>query len=194
MSVKPDFVEFLTWNDGGESSYIGNIWPESIQGSPAHAYIDNFDHSGWGQLIAPFITTYKAGSSTVADIVPPNGAKAAGVFWYRTILTTATCTSDLIGKPNGWNNTEDVVNIAVLLSRDAAGSTVNVYSGGLQIGSVVGVTGLNAWSIPGLQVGAVKVEVVPKSGSSALLSKTGTVNVAADAAVCNLNYQVVGLN
>jgi glucan endo-1,3-alpha-glucosidase len=46
MSLKPDFVEFLTWNDGGESSYIGNVWPEAIQGSNVHGYIDNFDHSG----------------------------------------------------------------------------------------------------------------------------------------------------
>lgn len=192
LSVKPDFVEFLTWNDGGESTYIGNVWPEAITGSPAHAYIDNFNHSGWGQLITPFITAYKAGKSNVGDIVPLNGAKAAGVFWYRTILTTATCASDSIGKPSGWNNAEDVVNVAIMLS--SAGSTVNVYSGGSKIGSMVGVKGLNAWSISGLRVGAVKVEVLPSSGGSALLSKSGTVNVAADAAICNYNYQVVGLN
>jgi glucan endo-1,3-alpha-glucosidase len=192
--VKPDFVEFLTWNDGCESSYIGNVWPDAITGSPAHTYIDNFDHSGWGQLIAPFITAYKAGKSNVADIVPPNGAEAAGVFWHRTILTTATCASDPIGKPGGWNNAEDVVNVAVILSGAAAGSTVNVYSGGSRVGSMIGVKGLNAWSVSGLKVGAVKVEVLPKSGGSTLLSKTGKTNVAADAAVCNYNYQVVGLN
>src|SRR4051794_11804192 len=86
MSLQPDFVQFLTWNDGGESSYIGNVWPEAIQGSPAHGYIDNFNHSAWGtELVAPFITAYKTGSKSVSDIVPPNGAKASGVFWYRTI-------------------------------------------------------------------------------------------------------------
>jgi glucan endo-1,3-alpha-glucosidase len=109
-------------------------------------------------------------------------------------LTTATCASDPIGKPSGWDNAEDVVNVAVILSGAAAGSTVNVYSGGSRVGSMIGVKGLNAWSISGLKVGAVKVEVLPKSGGSTLLSKTGNTNVAADAVVCNYNYQVVGLN
>lgn len=194
MSLQPDFVEFLTWNDGGESSYIGNVWPDAIQGSPCHSYIDNFDHSGWGNnLIAPFITAYKAGSKNVADIVPSNGKNASGVFWHRTILTTATCASDPLGKPQGWNNAEDVVNVAVLLSSSAVGATINVYSGGSKIGSKVGVKGLNAWSVSGLKVGNVKVEVLAKAGGNALLSTTGGKNVAADAAVCNYNYDVVAL-
>jgi glucan endo-1,3-alpha-glucosidase len=174
-------------------SDIGNVWPEAIQGSPAHGYIDNFDHSGWGIIVGPFIKAYKAGSSNIADIVPSNAAKASGVFWHRTILTTASCPSDPVGKPSGWQNAEDVVNVAILLSADAIGSTINVYSGGSQIGSMIGVIGLNAWSVAGLTVGAVKVEVLPLGGETPLLSTSGTRDVAADAAICNYNYQVVGL-
>jgi glucan endo-1,3-alpha-glucosidase len=108
-------------------------------------------------------------------------------------LTNATCASDPLGKPSGWNNAEDMVNVAVLLSSDAADSKINIYSGGSLIGSMFGVTGLNGWSVPGLTLGEVKVEVLSKAGSP-LLSTSGSMNVAADVAICNYNYQVVGLN
>lgn len=192
LSLQPDFLQIQTWNDAGESSYIGNVWPDTI-GAACAAYTDNFDHSGWQALLTPFISAYKAGAKDVDAVVPLNGAKATGVFWYRSILTTATCASDPLGKPSNWSNAEDVVNVAVLLSAAAAGAKVNVYSGGALIGSRTGVTGLNAWSIPGLKTGALRVEVMPKTGSVSLLSGTGGKNVAADAAICNYNYQVMAL-
>ena len=192
LSLQPDFAQIQTWNDAGESSYIGNVWPDTI-GAECAAYTDNFDHSGWQALLTPFISAYKAGAKTSSDIIPLNGANATGVFWYRSILTTATCASDPLGKPSNWSNAEDAVNVAVLLSGAAVGAKVNVYSGGVLIGSRVGVEGLNAWSIPGLNTGAVKVEVLPKTGSTALISGTGSMDVAADAAICNYNYQVMAL-
>jgi hypothetical protein len=33
LSLQPDFVEIQTWNDAGESHYMGNSWPEPIAGS-----------------------------------------------------------------------------------------------------------------------------------------------------------------
>ena len=108
-------------------------------------------------------------------------------------MTTATCASDPIGKPSNWWNAEDVVNVAVLLSPAAVGAKISVYSGGAMIGSRRGVKGLNAWSIPGLRTGAVSVEVKSKDGSTILVKATGKMNVAADAAVCNYNYQVMAL-
>jgi glucan endo-1,3-alpha-glucosidase len=192
LSLQPDFLEIQTWNDGGESSYIGNVWPETI-GAACLAYTDNFDHSGWQALLTPFIIAYKTGAEDVSAVVPLNGAEAAGVFWYRSILTTATCASDPIGKPNNWSSAEDVVNVAVLLSPTAVDAKINVYSGGTLIGSRTGVKGLNAWSISGLRVGSVSVVVMPETGSTPLLSGIGSLNVAADAAVCNYNYQVMAL-
>jgi len=193
LSLKPSFLQLQTWNDAGESNYIGNIWPDAISGSPCHAYTDGFDHSGWQKLITPFISAFKGGATSITSVLPLNGAKAAGVFWYRTILTTATCASDSMGKPSGWSNAEDVVNVAIMLSSAAVGYKINVYSGGTLIATRTGVKGLNSLSIGGLRVGAVKVEVIPKTGSAAVVSGTSTMNVAADAAVCNYNYQVVAL-
>ena len=192
LSLQPDFLQIQTWNDAGESSYIGNVWPDTI-GANCAAYTDNFDHTGWQALIAPFIAAYKSGAKEVDEILPLNGTAATGVFWYRSILTSAPCTSDPLGKPSNWENAEDVVNVAVLLSAAAVGAKINVYSGGTLIGSETGVVGLNAWSIPGLQTGSVSVEVTLRTGSTALISGTGSMDVAADAAICNYNYQVMAL-
>ncbi|KAH8601291.1 glycoside hydrolase [Bisporella sp. PMI_857] len=192
LAAKPDFVEFLTWNDGGESSYIGNVWPYAIDGTNVAGYTDDYDHSAWGNIISPFIAAYKAGSSDIADIVPANGAKASGAIWYHTILTTATCASDSIGKPDGWSNAEDLVHVAVLLSEAGAGSLIKVYNGddNEKLAEVVGVKGLNSFSVNGLNTGKVVVDIV--EGITTIASAKGGKDVAADAAICNYNYHVVG--
>lgn len=61
------------------------------------------------------------------------------------------------------------------------------------IGSMIGGRGLSSWSIAGLKTGTVKVEVIQRRGGSKLLSASGRMDVAADAAICNFNEYVVGL-
>ena len=170
---------------------MGNLWPEAMTGSLITNYTNGYNHSGWGEIVGPFIKAYKAGASDQSAIVPTNGAKVQGAFWYRSILKDAPCASDPLGKPAGWESAEDAVNVAVLLSADAGTATINVYSGGTKIGSRVGTTGLNAWSISGLKTGAVKVEVV--SGGTTLVSETGTTLVKDDADLANFNFLVVPL-
>jgi glucan endo-1,3-alpha-glucosidase len=193
LSIAPTFLEYQTWNDGPESHYIGNVWDFAIEGSPSHAYIDGFDHTGYQNIVKPFISAFKAGKTSVSDVMPLNGQQVVGTFWYRTILTSATCASDALGKPDGWQNAEDVVNVAVILAAGAAGATVNVYSGGTRIGSGAGKAGLNSWEFKGMKTGEVKVEVLAAGSGNTMVSKTGGKQVAADAAVCNYNYFVVGL-
>lgn len=192
FTVNPTFLEYITWNDGPESHYIGNVWNESIEGSPSHDYIDGFDHSGWQNIIVPFISAYKAGKTSVADVLPLDSSAAVGTFWYRPILSTTPCTSDAFGQPNGYENAKDVINVAVILSSAATGSTIKVSSGGSQIGTETGTTGLNSWSFTGMTTGAVEVEVVDSTGAT-ILSATGGMQVAATASVCNYNYYVVPL-
>jgi glucan endo-1,3-alpha-glucosidase len=192
LDLQPDFVQIQTWNDPGESTYIGNIWPSATEGSPSHAYTDGFDHSGWQILLKAFLAAYKSGARSASDVVPTDGKNAQGVFWYRPILATASCYGDSLGKPQGWENADDAVNVAILLSGSAIGATVNVYSGDSLLKSFTGAAGLNSWSVLGMRVGAQKVEVVGTDGS-VLLSKEGDHAVMADATVCNFNYAVVPL-
>jgi glucan endo-1,3-alpha-glucosidase len=189
LDLQPDFVEVITWNDAGESHYVGDFWAEQIAGTDEGDYADGFDHKGWLEIITPFITAYKSGATDVSQILPPSDVPV-GSLWYRTLLTTASCSSTI----SNYQSALDAVNFAVLLPSD--GYTINVYSNSELIGSYAGVTGLNYNSVPGLQVGSGQYIQVVDSASNVVASATGTKSVAAEstASVCNWNFEVVGLS
>jgi glucan endo-1,3-alpha-glucosidase len=193
LSLAPDFLEILTWNDAGESHYFGKIWPDSIAGSNIHTYTDGYDHSGWQTLLPPLIKAYKAGTSDLSTLMPSNGKAVSGVFWYRPLLTTGSCAIDSMGKPRGWANAEDNFNLVVLADARASHYTINIYSGRDILARYHPVQGLNSWSIPGIKTGSQRVEVVD-IGGRVVSSGTGPMDVVGDisSGVCNYNYQVVG--
>jgi glucan endo-1,3-alpha-glucosidase len=190
LSVQPDLVELITWNDAGESHYIGNNWPGQIAGSPdIAAYADGFDHSGWQQLVSAFIQAYKSGATSGSQILPPSSSPV-GTLWYRTLMTTAGCSSTIAN----YESAQDTVNFAVVLPSSVY--TIKVYSNGAQIGSFDGVKGLNYNDVPGLQPGSAPVLQVYDSSNNLVASATGTKAVSSessDSSLCNWNYEVVGL-
>ncbi|KAI0720253.1 glycoside hydrolase [Cerioporus squamosus] len=189
LELQPDFVEIITWNDSGESHYIGNCWPEAIAGAPAiQAYSNGFDHTAWQAVLAPFITAYKNGKTSITDVTPFGAF--AGAFWYRTLLRSASCSGDSLGKPSGFENAEDLINIAVLLPANTSGVKMNVYSGGNLVSTLPTTAGLNIAAVD-IKTGAQKVELVNSAGQI-IGAGSSTVDVAADTSgVCNFNYQVV---
>ncbi|KAF2136390.1 glycoside hydrolase family 71 protein [Aplosporella prunicola CBS 121167] len=188
LELGPDFIELLTWNDAGEGHYFGNVWNDSISSNqPIVDVTEGFDHTAWQSIIAPFITAYKAKATTASAITP--FGDFAGSIWYRTLLTTASCSGDSLGKPSGAQNAEDVVNVAVLLPKGTTGTQVKVYSGGSLLKTLDGVAGLNAWSVTGLKTGAVRVELI--KGGKVIGAASGGKEVKADASLCNYNYEVV---
>ncbi|KAL1982151.1 hypothetical protein VTN96DRAFT_1686 [Rasamsonia emersonii] len=194
LSLQPDFVELITWNDAGESHYVGNFWPEQIAGTDIGNYANGFDHTGWQQVLPSFINAYKSNVTDISKITPAGG-KAVGVMWYRSLLTTANCSPDPMGKPSGWQNAQDAINFAVILPEGASGYTINVYSNNKQIGSFPANAGLNGQSVPGLQAGGgQRVEVVDSSNKT-IISATGTKDVQAQTTgLCNYNYVVAALS
>jgi hypothetical protein len=81
MSVQPDFVEILTWNDWGESHYIAPLDPSqyglfnSDNGKAPYNYADNMPHDGWRQFLPYVIDMYKNGKASVST--------EGLVAWYR---------------------------------------------------------------------------------------------------------------
>ncbi|KAH8705699.1 glycoside hydrolase [Talaromyces proteolyticus] len=197
LSLQPDLVEVITWNDAGEGHYVGSFWDESIAGSNIGGYADGFDHTGWQKIITPFITAYKSGATDPSNITTADG-NPVGVMWYRTLLTTSSCSSDSLGKPSGWNDAQDAINYAVVLP--SSGSyTINVYSNNSVIGSFKGQAGLNGGTVTGLVAASAdsqRVEVVDDAnGSKVVISAAGTKDVLADTSgLCNYNYVVVGMS
>ncbi|KAL1870930.1 hypothetical protein Plec18167_007236 [Paecilomyces lecythidis] len=192
LQLQPDIVEVVTWNDAGESHYVGNFWPEQIAGSQIGAYANGFDHTGWLQVLSPFIAAYKDGATDISKISPPSGASAVGAIWYRTLLKSASCASTISGSQNA----DDALNFAIILPTDTSGVTINVYSNNNRIGSYSGLPGLNDQSVSGLHTGGnQRIEVVDASGTT-IASAVGTKDVQQQStgSVCNFNYEVVGLS
>jgi len=112
LSLQPDFIELITWNDAGESHYMGNSWPEPIAGSVIPGYTDGYDHTGYWQILGAFIQAYKAGVTTTGSMYPVNGKKAQGTFWHHTLLVGGDCSADGLGKPQGISAAEDKVTVS----------------------------------------------------------------------------------
>ncbi|KND88090.1 Glucan endo-1,3-alpha-glucosidase agn1 [Tolypocladium ophioglossoides CBS 100239] len=191
LALQPDFVEFLTWNDAGEGHYIGNVFPDAISCCPdIQSYANNFDHKGWQQLVKPFMDAYRNGATDSSKIMPPSSSPV-GTLWYRTLLTSASCSSTVSNHEQG----QDAINYGVILP--SSGYTINVYSNGKQLGSFPGKAGLNYQSVLGLQTGGDQRIDILDSSNNKVATATGTKNVLAqslDSTLCNWNYEVVGLS
>ena len=77
IALQPDLVEIITWNDFGESSYIGDVVDAQIV-SGAEAYVDGYSHSAFRSVLPYFISAYKSNDAAT----PP--AEDTAVAWYRT--------------------------------------------------------------------------------------------------------------
>ncbi|PON30855.1 hypothetical protein TGAM01_v200275 [Trichoderma gamsii] len=190
LDLQPDLVELITWNDAGEGHYIGNFFQQQIDGTNIGDYANGFDHTGWQQLVSPFIKAYKGGTATSGSQILPPGSAPVGSLWYRTLLTSASCSSTI----DNSEQAQDTVNFAVLLP--SSGYTIKVYSNNGLIGNFTGTAGLNYRAVPGLSVGGGQFIQIVNSAGSVVASATGTKQVTAQSsnATCNWNYEVVGLS
>ncbi|KPM35510.1 hypothetical protein AK830_g11060 [Neonectria ditissima] len=192
LEVQPDMLEIQTWNDAGESHYVGNIWPEAMDGDAIPAYTDGYNHTGYWEVLPSFIKAWKRGDTSTEGMVPTNGAAAQGVFWHHTLLTTSDCSSDGLGKPAGIENINNVVTGVVLVAEGQTGLTVSVLSGSTQLGTKDLVAGFNRFRFTNMTTGTINVQVL--NGNNVVVEGSGPLQVLGSSSVCNYNYQVVGLS
>ncbi|KAI1848594.1 hypothetical protein JX265_011552 [Neoarthrinium moseri] len=180
LHTLPEFVEILTWNDAGESHYISELHNEGLT-PEILAYANNagFPHTGWQPLITSFITAFKNGVDA-SGMRPPSGKAMIGSMWYRTILTSASCSSDSLGKPSGSGAAKDAVNWAIVVNDGVAGVKAQVWSDGELIWKSSLSAGLNYFSTPGMRAGIQYIEVVDGE-NKILYSAQGAVDVQAEA-------------
>ncbi|PYI03590.1 glycoside hydrolase [Aspergillus sclerotiicarbonarius CBS 121057] len=91
--LKPEWVEIITWNDYGESHYIGPIREDALSlmeegGAPIN-YIENMPHDGWRELLPFAIDTYVNGNATLIN--------EGVVTWYRPNPSEACGTGGTTG-------------------------------------------------------------------------------------------------
>ncbi|RXK35703.1 hypothetical protein M231_07031 [Tremella mesenterica] len=110
---KVSMTELLTWNDYGESSYIGPI--EGALPSGSEVWVDGFDHTALSSLTKYYSTAFKTGQY-------PDISQDEIILWSRPHPHDATATGDGVGRPEGWQNTEDYLYAVVFATEDGQAS------------------------------------------------------------------------
>ncbi|KAH8595187.1 putative alpha-1,3-glucanase/mutanase [Bisporella sp. PMI_857] len=136
LSLKPQFLELITWNDYGESHYIGPL--SSIHNDDGNSkWVNDMPHNGWLDLAKPFIAAYHAGADSPNNYITADQL----VYWYRPNLRTLNCDATdttmvpadnssgnyFNGRPDGWDDMADSVFVVALLTSPGV---VTVRSGG----------------------------------------------------------------
>ncbi|KAK8004197.1 hypothetical protein PG989_003916 [Apiospora arundinis] len=197
MGDRADFVEILTWNDGGESHYIGTLRMEGIDKSMVeYANNDDYNHVAWQPVFTSFIYAFNK-NLKAGGMRPPVGKQFVGSMWYRAIKKDASCQSDAAGRPSGAGAAQDAVNWAIVAADYGLASLrLQIWSGGNLIRKVALQPGLNYGSEPGLATGPQYFEVIDTANNNNIvMSGKGRVDVKAQSTgYCNFNYVVAGLN
>ncbi|KAI5123869.1 hypothetical protein M0805_005686 [Coniferiporia weirii] len=125
-------VEVITWNDYGESHYVG-----PIKGSQpnSQAWVDGFNHTAWLDLTSYFAQTYKTG-------VYPTVQQDKIYLWARPHPKNATATSDSVGKPTNYDVSEDAL-FAVILASSPSNVTLSTSSTTKTVAVPAGLTQLS---------------------------------------------------
>jgi glucan endo-1,3-alpha-glucosidase len=112
IDLLPDFIEIITWNDFGESSYISDLAPQQVVAG-AEKYVDGLDHAAFRAVLPYFIQAYKEGSRTLAQ--PPVDTAMA---WYRPTPARAGPNGGTIWGQSGGldaaDATADAVNVVTV--------------------------------------------------------------------------------
>jgi glucan endo-1,3-alpha-glucosidase len=192
LDLQPDMLQLQTWNDAGESHYMGNLWPESMTTSKAlQQLVKDRSHKGYWQILPAFIKAYQAGDRTTANMVPTNGKDIQGTFWHHTLTVDATCgTAELPKSGDIKKAAEDAVSGVILVAKGKTDLVAVVNVGSKELGKVKLVPGYNKFKFGGLVPGKVQVEVW--RGSTMIGGGYGSLEVQNSATMCNYNFQVVG--
>ncbi|KAJ5065230.1 glycoside hydrolase [Bipolaris maydis] len=195
LNVQPDMVQLQTWNDGGESHYMGRLHPEPLD-DRTKALTDGYDHTGYWQILPSFINAWKRGDTSTANMYPTNGKPVQGTFWHHTLTIGGSCYADEIAKTNTiTTGGEDAVSGVLLVAQNKQGLKAEVKVGNARLGNVISLSpGFNKFKLTGLEnlvPGKVQVEVW--DGSTMVGGGYGSIEVTRQKALCNYNFQVVGL-
>jgi glucan endo-1,3-alpha-glucosidase len=158
--VQPDIVQIVTWNDYGESHYIGPIIEEGIPqgpGADARPYVNNMPHDAWRNLLPYYITCYKNNGSA------PAVSNEKIQYWYRLTPAAAGRTDGVTGSNGPIYDPTTIVQDRIFitaLTNGPANVTVQIGSNAPRYLSAW-VAGANHFALPfNGQTGAVSVNLV----------------------------------
>jgi hypothetical protein len=134
LYLRPEFIEIISWNDYGESHYIGPLHDNAMEafqiGQAPYNYATGMPHDAWRDLLPYLTSTYKYAIATIAT--------ETLVVWYRvqpasacgTGGTTANTASQLQLEFSPTDVVTDMVFFSALLEDTA---DVSVSIGGASV-------------------------------------------------------------
>ncbi|KAH8904153.1 putative alpha-1,3-glucanase/mutanase [Coniochaeta sp. PMI_546] len=135
LSLGPRFLEIITWNDYGESHYIGPLHSPHFDDGNSK-WTNDMPHGGWLDMAKPFISAFHAGATSANSYVTSDQL----IYWYRPNPRSLNCDATdttmvqadnssgnyFMGRPNGWEDMQDSVFVVAMLTQPG---TVTVASG-----------------------------------------------------------------
>ncbi|KAK2757728.1 hypothetical protein FQN54_004697 [Arachnomyces sp. PD_36] len=126
LDLQPELIEIVTWNDYGESHYIGP-YSAAHKDDGSSEWTKDFPHDGWRIITKAYIDAYKSGAKS------PTVESDQLVYWYRPTPKDVTCSNDPLGPPDGVDMLSDSIFVTTLLTEPA---TLTVTSGSNSAASV----------------------------------------------------------
>ncbi|KAK4131676.1 glycoside hydrolase family 71 protein [Trichocladium antarcticum] len=164
-AVRPRFVQILSWNDYGESHYIGPVRAKALglfaaAGAPAD-FARGMSHDGWRKLLPFYIAQYKMAGVDGTGLVVA-GVDEAVAAYYRPAPALACPSGGTTGNNAAFGEAvvapealvEDSVFYAALLNSDE-GVAVTVAIGGMVVTGGFARVPAAGRGTPGVYMGSV---------------------------------------
>ncbi|KAI9779642.1 MAG: hypothetical protein M1835_004663 [Candelina submexicana] len=137
LQLKPDYIEIITWNDWGESHYIG---PADMTNTLPQSSWDTLDHTAFLKMTKRFIKAYKARQNTISI-----EAGDEDVFMFYRLQPAKTLGStDSLPLPLDAEFLKDEVFVVAFL---ASSADITLTSGGT-VHHIAGKAGVSKTGIP----------------------------------------------
>ncbi|OQD62083.1 hypothetical protein PENPOL_c014G01900 [Penicillium polonicum] len=179
LYLAPEFIEIISWNDYGESHYIGptvdyhNHLADSMYvafetGHAPYNYVEDLDHTGWRQFLPYLIDLYKFNHTTSGNegLVTWYRLNAAGAcadggttantvsqlqleYWPKDVMQDKIFYSALLSQPGEISVTIDGVNLGATWTNTPSGN-VGIYHGSVSFAGHSGDVMLSVTTPSGL--------------------------------------------
>lgn len=178
LTLGPRYVEIVSWNDYGESHYVGPLNSQHTDDG-ASKWVNDMPHDAWLDMSKPFIAAFKAGATKVDNYITSDQV----FYWYRPQLKSSNCdsTDSCGGAPDGYQTVADSVFVVTLLK---SAGTIQISSG-TWAGSYAVSAGATMTTFP-LQVGQQSF-TLSRSGQT-VLSGTSLKNVISGCVCGEYNF------
>ncbi|ODN83711.1 hypothetical protein L202_01805 [Cryptococcus amylolentus CBS 6039] len=172
--VSIDLIELISWNDYGESHYLGPIRTDQPN---SQGWTDGMPHTAWLTVVSYYASAFKTGSySAGSDQL---------VLWSRPHPKAATPSAATNSRPTNWNYTDDNLYVWVALKSAA---TVSITSGSNTVSwsLAAGVSKLSVAS----SAGTIGASIVRSGSTIKSYSSSGSFNYTTTPTDYNYNYFV----